>query len=118
MIHGLANVVWSKSPHQDAAIEFVKFLGSQEAQQILAETGTVIPAMNGLQDAWVESIPEMNLQVFIDAVEYAVPFPTTPKGPEWSVKAEEVLREAWLGNIPRDQICTRAAEAANAALTR
>lgn len=118
VIHGLANVVWSQSPHQDAAVEFVKFLGTEEAQRILAETGTVIPAMNGLQDAWVESIPEMNLQVFIDAVDYAVPFPTTPKGYEWGEKATEVLRNAWLGNVPRDQICSRAAEAANAALAR
>lgn len=116
IIHGLANVVYAQGPNQCAAMEWVKFLGSERAEQILADSATVIPAMNGLQEAWLGSIPEMNLQVFLDAVAYSVPFPTTPKGPEWRARIEEVVIAGWNGEIPADQICTRAAEAANAAL--
>lgn len=117
MIHGLANVIYAKGSNQCAAMEWVKFLGSQRAEQILADTATVIPAMNGLQEDWLNSVPDMNLQVFLDAVEYSVPFPTTPKGPEWRAKIEEVVIDAWNGDVPADEICTRAAEAANAALS-
>ncbi len=116
IIHGLANVVWSGSPHQCEALEFVKFLGSQEAEQILAETATVIPSMNGLQETWVQSVPDIELQVFLDAVEYSVPMPTAPGGAEWQSKLGEVIIGAWSGDIPRDQVCQRATEAVNAAL--
>ena len=118
IIHGLANVVWSGSPHQCEALEFVKFLGSQQAEQILAETATVIPALNGLQETWKQSVPDLELQVFLDAVNYAVPMPTAPGGAEWQGALGEVIISAWNGDIPRDQICQRAADAVNATLAR
>jgi multiple sugar transport system substrate-binding protein len=114
--HGIANVVWSGSQHQCEALEFVKFLGSQQGEQILAETATVIPAMNGLQETWKAAVPEMDLQVFLDAINYSVPYPTAPGGAEWEGNLNEVMIQAWSGEIPRDQICQRAAEAVNAAL--
>ncbi len=118
VIHGLGNAVWAKSPNQAEALEFVLFLGSKEAQQVQAQMGTVIPAMNGLQEAWAKAIPDMNLRVFLDATSYSVPYPVSPKGPEWLDKVDQTLRDGWLGNIPRDQICKKAAEAANAALAK
>jgi multiple sugar transport system substrate-binding protein len=116
ILHGVANVVWSGSDHPAEAVEFVKFLGSQEAEGILASTGTVIPAYNGLQQDWVNAIPDMDLQVFIDALDYAVPYPTTPIGPEWSYKIMTVLGETWTGNVSIDEACSMAAQEANATL--
>jgi multiple sugar transport system substrate-binding protein len=116
MIHGLGQAVWSKSPHPAEAQRFVTFLGSREAQTILGEKGAVIPAMEGLQTQWQSSIADMRLQVFLDAVDYGVPLPTTAKGLEWSTKVDEVLQEAWLGNLPREQICGKINQAANEAL--
>ncbi len=116
VIHGLGNVVWAKSPHQCEAMEFVKFLGSQPAQQILGESGQVIPAMNGLQEAWKESIETMDVQVFLDAVAYSVPMPSSPKGAGWQAELQDVVVQAWSGDLPADQVCTRAAEAVQAAL--
>ncbi len=116
IIHGLANVVWSGTAHPAEAQEFVKFLGSKDGQSILAKTGTVIPAYTGMQQDWVKSIPDMNLQVFMDELAYAVPYPTTPVGPEWSYKIMETFGQVWSGNLPIDQACTTAADLANAAL--
>ena len=116
MIHGLANVVWSGTEHMCEALEFVKFLGGREAEQLLADTATVIPAMSGLQEAWRTSVPEANLQVFLDAVDYSVPFPSAPTGIEWVGNVEGAMVDTWSGDIPRDQACQRFAEAANAAL--
>jgi len=117
ILHGLSNVVWSETPHPTEATEFVKFLGSKEAETILAETGTVIPAYEGLQENWVKAIPEMDLQVFVDALEYSVPYPTTPVGPEWSFKIANIFSETWSGNVPIDEACGMAAGEANTALT-
>src|SRR5215211_5947213 len=115
--HALANVIWTGSQNQCAALEWVKYLASADAERILGETGTVIPAMEGLQEDWVASIPGMDLQVFIDAVDYSFPLPASPAGPEWSNKVVETLIEGWSGGIPADEICVRADEAADAALS-
>ena len=116
-IHGLANVIWTGSQQQCAALEWVKYLASADAERILGETGTVIPAMEGLQEDWVASIPGMDLQVFIDAVDYSFPLPASPAGPEWEDKVLETLVEGWSGGIPADEICARADDAADAALS-
>ena len=115
-IHGLANVIWSGSENQCAAMEWVKYLASADAERILGSTGTVIPAMEGLQEEWVASIPTLDLQVFLDAVDYSFPVPNPQAGPEWETNVNEVLIEAWSGGIPREEICARADEAADSAL--
>ncbi|MER3417542.1 MAG: sugar ABC transporter substrate-binding protein [Chloroflexota bacterium] len=118
IIHGLGQVVWSGGTHKDTAKQFVAFLATKEAQEILANESAVIPAMNGLQKKWVESVPSMNLKVFLDAVDYSVPFPVTKKGPEWIGAAETALQDVWLGTVPADQLCQHVAEAVDAALAK
>ncbi|NLG98559.1 MAG: sugar ABC transporter substrate-binding protein [Chloroflexi bacterium] len=118
IIHGLSNVVWAKTKYPEQAKQWVAFLGSKEAQNILAKTGAVIPAYEGMQQDWVNAIPDMDLQVFIDATEYAVPYPTTAVGPEWSAKIMETFGQVWAGNLPIDQACELAAEEANRALNQ
>jgi len=115
-IHGLANVIWSGGQNQCAAMEWVKYLASADAERILGSTGTVIPAMEGLQEEWVSSIPTLDLQIFVDAVDYSFPLPNPQAGPEWESNVDEVLIEAWSGGISRDEVCARADEAADAAL--
>ncbi len=118
IIHGLSNVVWSGTKHPEEAWTFVKFLGGEEAATILAESGTVIPAYQGMQDKWAKSIPGLDLQVFVDALSYSVPYPTAAKGMEWNTKISDVMGDVWLGNIPIDKACQSMAEAANAVLSQ
>lgn len=114
--HGLANVIWSGTESPEAALALVNFLAGEEAERILGESGATIPAMQGMQDNWLSANPDMNLQVFIDALDYAQKVPDPPVGFEWQVAIQEVVVEGWSGNIPPDQICVQAAEAADAAL--
>jgi multiple sugar transport system substrate-binding protein len=116
-IHGLANVIWSGGQNQCAAMEWVRYLASADAERILGGTGTVIPAMAGLQEEWVSSLPNLDLQVFLDAVDYSFPVPNPRAGGEWYDDVVAVLIEAWSGGIPRDEVCARADEAADAALS-
>jgi multiple sugar transport system substrate-binding protein len=115
-IHGLANVIWAGGKNQDAALELVKFLAGEEAETILGESGATIPAYPELQKPWLDANPDMNLQVFIDAVEYAQFVPDPEVGFEWQIAIQEVVIDGWGGDIPAEEICTRAAEAANQAL--
>jgi multiple sugar transport system substrate-binding protein len=94
----------------------VKFLAGEEGERILGESGATIPAMNGLQDQWLAAAPDMNLQVFIDAVEYSQQVPDPEVGFEWQIEIQGVVIEGWSGDIPAEEICVQAAEAANAVL--
>lgn len=94
-IHGLSNVIAANTKHKAAAWEFVKFLGSKEAAEVYAKTGTVIPAYNGTQEAWVKSVPNMNLQAFIDGAQYSVPLPSVKNtGEIWQYETD-ILKKAW-----------------------
>ncbi|MGH8828131.1 MAG: ABC transporter substrate-binding protein [Jiangellaceae bacterium] len=116
VIHGLANVISANTEHADAAWEFVKFLGSEEAAEIQAETGTVIPAYEGTQQAWVDAAPEYNLQVFLDAAEYASPLPVSSNTGAWNAEEAKYLTEAWAGELDVAEAAAHIAEAMNAAL--
>jgi multiple sugar transport system substrate-binding protein len=115
-IHGLANVIWAGGKNSGAALELVKFLAGEEAEGILGDSGATIPAFPELQQAWLDANPDMNLQVFIDAVEYAQFVPDPEVGFEWQIEIQKVVIDGWGGNIPADEICTQAAEAANKVL--
>ena len=115
-IHGLANMIWSGSQNQAAAMEFVKYLAGEAAEGILGDSGATMPAMNGMQEQWLAAVPAMNLQVFIDAADYSQQVPDPEVGFEWQVEIQSVVIEGWSGDIPADEICVQAAEAANAVL--
>jgi multiple sugar transport system substrate-binding protein len=115
-IHGLANVIWAGGKNPGAALELVKFLAGEEAEKILGESGATIPAYPDLQEPWLQANPDMNLQVFIDAVEYSQFVPDPKVGFEWQIEIQKVVIDGWGGNIPAEEICTRAAEAANKVL--
>jgi multiple sugar transport system substrate-binding protein len=115
-IHGLANVIWAGGKNPGAALELVKFLASEEAETILGQSGSTIPAYPDLQKPWLDANPDMNLQVFLDAVEYSQFVPDPKVGFEWQIEIQKVVIDGWGGNIPAEEICTRAAEAANKVL--
>ncbi len=115
-IHGLANVIWTGTAAPAAAMEFVKFLAGEEAEQVLGESGATIPAYSGLQEPWLSANPEMNLQVFIDATEYSQQVPDPEVGFEWQIEIQSVVIDGWSGDIPAEEICVQAASAANAVL--
>ncbi|WP_305787565.1 ABC transporter substrate-binding protein [Symbioplanes lichenis] len=117
IIHGVANVVGAKGEHKDQAWEFVKYLGSQPAAQILGKTGP-IPAYTGTQTDWVGAHPELKLQTFLDAVNYAVPFPVSKNTAAWNEAELSHLTKAWSGEQPIEQAATELATDMNALLAK
>jgi multiple sugar transport system substrate-binding protein len=114
--HGLANVIWASGANPGASLELVKFLAGEEAERILGESGVTIPAYAGLQEPWLAANPDMNLQVFIDALDYAHKVPDPPSGFEWQIAIQEVAIDGFAGNITPEEIGPKAAEAADAVL--
>jgi multiple sugar transport system substrate-binding protein len=117
IIHGVANVVGAKGKHPKQAWEFVKFLGSKEAAVVLGKTGP-IPAYNGTQSDWVAKHPEWKLRTFLDAVDYAVPFPVSKNTAAWNEAELTYLTKAWNGQQPIEQSATDLAKAMNDLLAK
>lgn len=99
VIHGLGNVIYAKTKHQDAAQKFVGFLGGKRAAEIQAEAGAVIPAFNGTQQAWVDSMPQFNLKAYIDELETAVPYPVSKDTKVWTTLETDILTKVWSGQV-------------------
>lgn len=102
IIHGLANVVSSRTKHADQAWQFVDFLGSKQAAEILAKSGAM-PAYNGTQSAWIAAHPQYHLQTFLDEVPYGVPYPVSKNTAAWNEAELTYLTKAWNGQEPLDK---------------
>ncbi|QPP07491.1 sugar ABC transporter substrate-binding protein [Streptomyces bathyalis] len=96
-IHGLANAISGKSPNTEAAWEFVRFLGSRKAAEIQAREGVTISSYEGTQDAWVKSMPEFDLKVFTDMLDYAVPYPASKYTTVWENLQPQLLGGPFTG---------------------
>lgn len=116
VIHGLGNVIDAKTKNPDAAWEFLEFLGSKEAAEIQAKTGTVIPAFNGTQESWVKSNPQFNLQVFIDQAEYSKAYPVSLETRKWQQLETDYFTKAWSGEITIEEAAKEVAAKMNQVL--
>jgi multiple sugar transport system substrate-binding protein len=104
ILHGLSNVVAYNTAHPEAAVALATFLGGQEAANILASTGAVIPALTSEQQVWVDSKPSMDLDVFLRvADEYAVPMPASLNTTAWSAYEPDYILSALSGDQPLER---------------
>lgn len=118
IIHGLGNVISAQTKHPKEAWEFVKFLGSKEAADIYASTGTVIPAYEGTQDTWVKSNPDVKLQIFIDELKDSKPYPVSKNTSAWASLESDIFTKAWAGVITPEEAGKEMAAKMNEALAK
>ncbi|MGO3662236.1 ABC transporter substrate-binding protein [Microbacterium gubbeenense] len=118
VINGIQNVGYAGSEHTEELEKFLVFLGSEEAAAIQAETGAVIPAYEGTQQAWVDAMPEFNLQAFIDQVPDGVVYPVSANTAAWNALEDEMLPDAWNGAKPVSDVADELAAAMNDALAK
>lgn len=116
VIHGVANVVSATSQEKQAAQALQVFLAGQEAQQQQGDAGAVVPAFEGTQSSFTASMPDADLQVFLDAVDYSRPLPVSLNSAEWNALETELLPQAFSGERPVADVATDLADQMNAAL--
>ncbi|MET1052178.1 MAG: sugar ABC transporter substrate-binding protein [Mycetocola sp.] len=116
VIHGVSNVVSEASKNKQAAQAFQVFLASEDAQQQQGDAGAMIPAFTDTQDAFTASMPDANLQVFLDAVAYSQPLPVSNNSAAWNALETELLPQAFSGERPTEEVATELAEKMDAAL--
>jgi multiple sugar transport system substrate-binding protein len=97
IVHGLSWSINNNTKNEQEAWDLVKVLTSKEGNMKLANSGFSIPAYKGTEDGWLKSIPSLNLQVFVDALEYGVPYPVSEKTAEWQAVETKEIQDAFLG---------------------
>ncbi|MGG7464794.1 ABC transporter substrate-binding protein [Plantibacter sp. YIM 135347] len=118
VIHGVSNVVASASKNKQAAQALQVFLASKKAQQEQGDLGAIIPAYTGTQQSFVDSYPNMNLQVFLDALDYAKPLPVSKDTAAWNALETELLPDAFSGDKPVKDVAKDLADQMNAVLAK
>ncbi|AWX55182.1 sugar ABC transporter substrate-binding protein [Brevibacillus brevis] len=118
VIHGLGNVISANTKHPKEAWEFVKFLGSKEGAEILAKSGAAIPAFNGTQDTWVQSMPNFQLKIFIDQAAAAKPYPISKDTAKWAKLETELMTKAWAGQMSVEDASKELAQKMNEMLSQ
>ena len=95
---GIENVGYAKTKHPEETKKFLLFASGKEAADIQAKSGAVLPAFKGTEKTWMGAMPEFShLQVFIDALAYAVPLPVQGNAAEWQGMQAKYLTSAWNG---------------------
>src|SRR5947209_4132023 len=118
VIHGLGNVISASTKHPKEAFEFLSFLGSRQAANILAGTGTVIPAYKGSQQPWVSALPRYHLKNLIGELPYAKPFPVSKNTSVWEDLESKYFAQAWAGQISIENAAREVARQMNVLLAQ
>jgi multiple sugar transport system substrate-binding protein len=118
VIHGVSNVVAANSKNKSAAQALQVYLASKTAQQQQGDMGAVIPAYNGTQDAFTKSMPDADLQVFLDSVKYAEPLPVSKNTAAWNTLETNLLPSAFDGSTPVATVLKQLATKMDAALAK
>ncbi|MFC9558639.1 ABC transporter substrate-binding protein [Agromyces sp. NPDC056965] len=116
VIHGLANAASASSKNVEWAKKLAVFLSGEEGAQIQAKTGTVIPAFNGTQQEWVDALPTIDAQIFLDEVANATPLPISKNTAAWMPIEEKYIKEIFSGQTDTETGLAAMAEEIDAKL--
>ena len=113
-------VISAKTPHPDAAWEFVKFATGEVGQSELAQLGLAVPIRQSVaaSDAYLKQKTPINQQLFIDALAYAHSKPVFRGYEDWASAVGDALTTIWEGDAEVTDAVTEAVESGDAALAK
>ncbi len=97
--NGLAYSASSQTKHKKEALAFLEFLASKEANLIQAEYASAIPAYRGTSESWVNHIPNLDLQIFVDQLDVGIIYPTSKYGLQWDLLRNDIFPPVFTGNV-------------------
>ncbi len=107
ILHGISWAMNQEVDDPDLAWELMKELTSAQGNEIIAETGFSTPAARSAADLWLDSLPGMNLQVFIDAQESGAAYPLSRNTAEWQRMETTEIQGAFLSGEPIEDVLDR-----------
>ena len=117
VINGLSNAIYAGTEHPDEAWEFVRFLGSEEAQAIASGMGSVWPGISSLNQDYADYWSGQGVDVsgFQTAAEGpSTGYPLSLNDSVYSQVALEQFNQVWLGEVDAGTAAEEVASEANA----
>ncbi|BAC15380.1 hypothetical conserved protein [Oceanobacillus iheyensis HTE831] len=116
VIHGIGWAMNSKSDNKELSWELIKSLSGEEGITTMAETGFSTPAHKEASQIWLDSIPSIDLQVFLDAHDIGVLYPISKNVAEWQDVETKEIQSAFLGEQTIDEALEKVSEQMNKVL--
>ncbi|AXI10457.1 extracellular solute-binding protein [Oceanobacillus sp. 143] len=114
IVHGIGWAMNDKVEDEELAWDLIKSLTSEQANKDIAESGFSIPAMQSTGDIWLNSVPSVDLQVFLDAQENGgAAYPISERTTEWQDIETKEIQQAFLEGTSIDEALDRIAEGMN-----
>jgi multiple sugar transport system substrate-binding protein len=97
-VNGLANAMYAQSKNKDAAWRLMKFFASRPYQELLARSGTSIPAMRAVAESNVYLDGKVEgKEYLLEQLTYARPLDFTRGFGKWEDAIRGELELVWLG---------------------
>lgn len=113
IIHGIGWAMNDRVEDEQLAWDLIKALTSESGNQQIAESGFSTPALLEAGDLWLESLPNINLRVFLEAQETGVAYPVSNNTAEWQHIEQTEIQGAFLGQKSLDQALDQVADEMN-----
>ncbi|MCI6005584.1 MAG: extracellular solute-binding protein [Blautia sp.] len=114
---GMAFSVAANTKNEDAAMKFIEYLGSDEAQKLEAESGVAIPAREGTQQPWVDQYNEqygVDVSAFVTCMDYGHTSPGLTTASEANAVVDEYMPQVFSLTMPVEEGMKAITEGINA----
>ncbi|MEY8230450.1 hypothetical protein AALA82_02335 [Oscillospiraceae bacterium 50-16] len=102
MSNGLCYATGAHGKKLEAALDVIKYFGTEEAQRIQGESGAAIPAYLGTEETWRSAFSsyeeQLNLDVCFDQFDYAIQAVYNSASPKWKSQVLDELTKAYNGS--------------------
>ena len=100
--NGLCYSTAARGKNLEAALDVIKYFGTEEAQLIQGMSGAAIPAYLGTEESWRVAWDaydyKINLDCIFDQFDYAIQIPYNSASPRWKSQVLDVLTQIYAGN--------------------
>lgn len=111
--NGLGWAISAKTPNAENAWKLLEYLGSKEAQEKQAQLGITMSAYKGTSDAWANSVPQFNLQAYLNVMNDMEIRPYSRQTVIWEKAVNDCFKKAWVQEISMREACLQAAAEMN-----
>ena len=105
--NGLCYATSADNQDDEIIMGFLKWLGTEEAQQIHSSYGAAISGYEGTEQAWIDAFDQfdyrLNVEACIDMFDYSVQSVNDATRPNWKSKVSDELLKIYSGELTVDQ---------------